>query len=132
MSEIKDNQPKGLTTNELAMQRNQLAHERTLMAWLRTSLSSISFGFTIYKFFQAMVEEERTPLSGHLIGPRELGILMISFGLLGLLMATIQHRREMAKLRKELPALPYSIAGLMAHLFLGLGLLALIAVIFNQ
>jgi putative membrane protein len=32
---------------ELAIERNYLALERTLMGWARTSLSMISFGFTI-------------------------------------------------------------------------------------
>ena len=37
---------------KLAVERTRLAYERTLMAWVRTSTSLISFGFTIYKFFQ--------------------------------------------------------------------------------
>ena len=39
-------------STELAVDRTWLAHERTLMAWVRTATSMISFGFTIYKFFQ--------------------------------------------------------------------------------
>jgi Domain of unknown function (DUF202) len=37
---------------QLAVERTHLAYERTLMAWVRTATSLISFGFTIYKFFQ--------------------------------------------------------------------------------
>ena len=37
----------------LALERTRLAAERSLMAWVRTALSMISFGFTIYKFMQA-------------------------------------------------------------------------------
>lgn len=40
------------TSTKLAFERTNLAHERTLMAWVRTATSLISFGFTIYKFFQ--------------------------------------------------------------------------------
>ena len=36
----------------LAVDRTRLAYERTLMAWVRTATSLISFGFTIYKFFE--------------------------------------------------------------------------------
>jgi putative membrane protein len=36
----------------LAVDRTRLAYERTLMAWIRTAISLITFGFTIYKFFQ--------------------------------------------------------------------------------
>ena len=39
------------TGTRLALDRTHLAHERTLMAWVRTATSLISFGFTIYKFF---------------------------------------------------------------------------------
>src|SRR3989337_955177 len=40
------------TTTKLAYERTNLAHERTLMSWVRTATSLITFGFTIYKFFQ--------------------------------------------------------------------------------
>jgi putative membrane protein len=36
--------------------RTIMAADRTLMAWIRTSLSMLSFGFTIYKFLDAMIE----------------------------------------------------------------------------
>jgi len=39
-------------TTKLAVDRTRLAYERTLMAWIRTATSLITFGFTIYKFFQ--------------------------------------------------------------------------------
>lgn len=40
------------TSNQMAADRVWMAHERTLMAWIRTATSMISFGFTIYKFFE--------------------------------------------------------------------------------
>jgi uncharacterized membrane protein YidH (DUF202 family) len=33
-------------------ERTLFSHERTLMSWVRTATSLITFGFTIYKFFQ--------------------------------------------------------------------------------
>ena len=71
------------TSNELAQQRTKLAEDRThladertglavtrtivaldrtLMAWIRTATSLISFGFTIYKFFEA---QERQGAARH-------------------------------------------------------------------
>ena len=38
--------------DQLAIDRTRLAAERSLMAWIRTALSMIAFGFTIYKFLQ--------------------------------------------------------------------------------
>ena len=34
----------------LAIDRTRMAAERSLMAWVRTALSMITFGFTFYKF----------------------------------------------------------------------------------
>jgi len=42
---------------DLALLRTLNAAERTLMAWIRTAISMIGFGFTIYKFFQYQSEE---------------------------------------------------------------------------
>jgi putative membrane protein len=39
------------------LRRNFLAAERTLMAWIRTSLSMIAFGFTLAKLFQSLAAE---------------------------------------------------------------------------
>ena len=36
----------------LALDRTRLAAERTLMGWVRTSFSMMTFGFTIYKVVQ--------------------------------------------------------------------------------
>ena len=43
---------------DLALGRNYMAAERTLMAWIRTSLSMISFGFTIGKLGQVLKNVE--------------------------------------------------------------------------
>ena len=43
--------PEPDTPTKLAYDRTRLAYERTTMAWVRTATASISFGFTIYKFF---------------------------------------------------------------------------------
>ena len=44
-----DKPPTVNVANELAKERNREAAERTLMAWIRTALSLIGFGFGIGK-----------------------------------------------------------------------------------
>src|SRR5690348_4633805 len=83
-------------SNQMAMDRTWLAHERTLMAWVRTSASMISFGFTIYKFFQFEAERGVAMKTG-ILSPRSFALILVSIGLLSLLLATLAHRRE----RKE-------------------------------
>ena len=40
------------TSTKLAYERTRLAYERTMQAWIRTATSLITFGFSVYKFFQ--------------------------------------------------------------------------------
>ena len=115
-------------STRLAVERTRLASERTLMAWIRTSTSLIAFGFTIFKFFQYVGTEEHRRT---IVSPWIVGMLMILLGLTALALALLQHRREVQALRAEAGALPYSIAGLMAGLIAGVGLIALVVVIWR-
>src|SRR4030095_4715369 len=112
----------------LALDRTFLAHERTLMAWIRTSASLMSFGFTIYKFFQYLVEAEgfkpRTRL-----GPREFALGMISLGVFALVLATIQHERELTRMNSQYGRAQRSLAGTFGTLMSIGGAILLIAVL---
>jgi len=101
------------------------------MAWVRTSTSLISFGFTIYKFFQYL-QEHQAPVRDRLLGPREYALAMITIGIVALILATVQHRRDMLALRALHPEVPYSMATVLAGLISILGLAALLAVLFRQ
>ena len=121
-----------LDATRLAAERTRLAHERTLMAWIRTATSLISFGFTIYKFFQALREQQTAAHPEHLFGSRHFGLLMIIIGLVALVLATVQHRRDIKELRAHYPDFPYSLATTIAILVAGLGLVGLFVVYFRQ
>ena len=110
----------------LAVQRTRLAHERTLMAWIRTCASLIAFGFTIYQIFRYLATSER--LHAPFVSPQIVGLAMILIGLIALVLAWIQHRRDITALQAEYGAMPFSIAGLIAALIAGLGAIALIGV----
>jgi putative membrane protein len=133
MQEIKEiTKPTGPDANtRLAVDRTRLAYERTLMAWTRTAMSLITFGFSIYKFFQIELDSNPSK-SGGLIGPREFALLMIITGLVSLCLATWEHRRDLRALNAEYPGVPRSLATILAGLISILGLVALIAVIFRE
>lgn len=116
---------------ELAVDRTRLAHDRTMMAWVRTAASLISFGFTIYKFFQ-YIREKGQAAEGRLFGPREFAISLITIGLVALVLATIQSRREMVIMRKHYQRVPYSLANIVAGLVAILGAVTFMAVLFRQ
>jgi len=118
------------TSTRLAFDRTRVAYERTMLAWVRTATSLITFGFSVYKFFQLQhLEGEQT---GHLVGPREFSLLLVSLGLASLFLATVEHRVNMQGLRAQYPEVPRSLAGVVASLIAILGILALIVMILRQ
>jgi putative membrane protein len=121
-----------LDATQLAVERTRLAHERTLMAWVRTATSLISFGFTIYKFFQFLRQEGDIGNPEGLFSSREFALLMIFVGLGMLVLATLQHWRNTKSLRAHSAEAFPSLALVLAILVAGLGLLGLLMVIFRQ
>ena len=119
------------TSTDLAVDRTRLAHDRTMMAWVRTSASLISFGFTIYKFFQYMRDKGQL-IEDRVFGPPQFAMFLIAIGLVALLLATIQHRRDMITMRVHYAHVPYSMATVVAGLVAILGVVTFVAVVFRQ
>ena len=116
----------------LAVERTRLAYERTLMAWVRTGTSLISFGFTIYKFFE--FDSGRgtiPPASSRLLTPRHFGMIMIATGIIAVALATVDHHRTLKRMRGEYGTDGRSVAIVVAAIVSGLGLLALGAALFR-
>jgi putative membrane protein len=61
------------------------------MAWNRTSLSLIGFGFTIYKFFESFHGGTPGLIVARAEGPRNLGLALITVGAVGTLIALWQY-----------------------------------------
>jgi len=91
------NQPSGQEIQiELARIRTLLALDTTLLAWIRTSLTLIAFGFTLASFVRDLIAK------GYLRGddpeyPRNLGISMMALGVVGLLGGALDYVRSVRR-----------------------------------
>jgi putative membrane protein len=115
----------------LSLQRTLFAEERTLMAWIRTSVSLITFGFTVYKFFQYLKEAEGELSHRRLLGPREFAVGMISLGIISLVAATVQHERTLKALDPEQHARSGLLAGKLAIAVSAMGVFVLASVVLH-
>jgi putative membrane protein len=86
--------------DRLAIDRTAMAADRTLMAWTRTSISMISFGFSIYKIMESFREHEMT-ITGNPNGPRNLGLFLIAVGTVSLVMGMMEHWHTKRSLQKK-------------------------------
>ncbi|AFZ45017.1 protein of unknown function DUF202 [Halothece sp. PCC 7418] len=85
---------------DLAKDRNRLAAERTLMAWIRTSLSMISFGFGIDRFFAYLKQSETGTAVNQLAEERVLGLGLIVLGVVALAGGTLNYWRVLKNLEQ--------------------------------
>jgi|WetSurMetagenome_2_1015567.scaffolds.fasta_scaffold57951_3 putative membrane protein len=120
-----------LSGEVLSVDRTRMAADRTLMAWLRTSLSMISFGFTLYKFLQAF-EGQNPVLMSHPNAPRNAGLSLIGIGTFALIMACIQHEQYLRKLHLDAKEKQLDLSLIVACLIILMGLLMLWSIILNS
>lgn len=87
--------------NELAKERTRAAADRTLMAWIRTSLSLIGFGFGI----PTIVKTIEATRIGKNINPHHftnlVGLSFISIGIFAMVAALKEHRRMVNRIERD-------------------------------
>ena len=112
-----------ITTNEVVeLERTRLAVKRTLMAWVRTALSMIIFGFAIYKVLEALQGQSTVPVPPpH--GPRNVGLALIGIGTFAIIVACVQHWQYVKRLSPDQPYKPWDLTFIVASLIALLGLL---------
>jgi putative membrane protein len=108
--------------DSMAVDRTRMAAERTLMAWTRTALSLISFGFTIYKFMQALQDQSEVPVLRPQ-APRNVGLTLIGLGTCALIAACIQHWKYMKALNPQYSYKLWDLSFIVAILLTLIGLL---------
>ncbi|MFM7314817.1 MAG: YidH family protein [Cyanobium sp.] len=87
--------------DHLARQRNRDAAERTLMAWIRTCLSLISFGFGLDKIVTAIRSQGSASFDPSGWGVRGISLAFVLTGVLAMVAATRQHRRVLRRLLRD-------------------------------
>ncbi len=117
-------------STELARERTGAAADQTLMAWIRTSLALISFGFglgTVFTWLSATLPEKRLdPVHATMV----VAISFIALGMLSQLGAIIQYRQMLKRLEQDTFTYqaPRTLALVVAILLLLIGMLALVTV----
>ena len=86
---------------ELAKTRNRAAAERTTLAWIRTALALISFGFGLDKIISAIRVAGGDADSSNDMGLQLMSMGFIGIGIFTLLIAMRQHKRELIRLRND-------------------------------
>jgi inner membrane protein YidH len=123
-----DNRSEPDASTRLAYNRTWLAEERTILGWVRTATSLITFGFAIYSFF--VVETGPGHSYAPHIGPRIFAIALILVGLLSLLAAAFQRHQAVKLMRTEFRGLSRQSMGEIVGALVGcLGLLGLVVLL---
>lgn len=117
-----------------------MSADRTLMSVIRTSLSLISFGFTIYQVFEKLRDQKL--LTGA-APARNFGVALVLLGIAMLIIGIVYHVQFMIGLREMRTAMttaglvhsdshfPISFTLVTAVILLAIGVAAIVSMIFQ-
>lgn len=85
---------------ELAKQRNRIAADRTLLAWIRTSMALIGIGFGLERTVNQLYLGVETVSNTPNILVEIFSLLIIGTGILAILMASFDYQNEIKRLQQ--------------------------------
>jgi putative membrane protein len=71
----------------------RLALERTLLAWVRTGIGLVGFGFTIVQFFERFGRMDGIAPAQYPFAARYVGLVLIGAGIVALVLSAAQYRK---------------------------------------
>ena len=74
-----------------------MAADRTLMAWIRTSLSLQSFSFSIYSIVESLQSADKLPPSN---AARNVGLILAAAGTLAMGVGTSEYWRSLKQINQ--------------------------------
>lgn len=103
------------------------------MAAVRTSLSLIGFGFTIYKFFESVRTNLGEDGPVRVYGPRRLGLTLVALGVFVLVASTFQQWLFLRGLTKETgQVFPWSVSLTTAVLLTLTGVVVFVSILMRM
>jgi len=85
---------------------DHLANERTFLAWIRTSIAVMGFGFVVVKFSLFIKQISLalgTKVSVHQTGDsRKIGILLVALGTITIILSFLRYQKTKYQLEKGL------------------------------
>jgi putative membrane protein len=111
-------------------QREHQANERTFLAWLRTSIALIGFGFAIARFglFLQQLDFALTQQKSqehHLFNSQNLGLTLVILGILTIILAAWQYNRVFRQIERGNYRPNRLLVWIMTGVIVSLGLLSI-------
>lgn len=116
--------------SKIDRQREHQANERTFLAWLRTSIALIGFGFAIARFglFLHQIDLALTRQESqehHFFNSQNLGLALVIFGILTIILAAWQYNRVFWQIERGNYRPNRLLVWIMTGMIVSLGLLSI-------
>ncbi|MEL7224296.1 MAG: DUF202 domain-containing protein [Cyanobacteria bacterium J06576_12] len=108
-------------------QREHQANERTFLAWLRTSISLIGFGFAIARFgiFLQQLNPTQAVTDTPVFSSRLIGISLVGFGVFSIILAAWRYNQAFLQIERGRYKPNRSVIWILSAMVTALGLLCI-------